>query len=476
MVVGLSTLISAYGKLFRSRRTVEQPTENLPTITAMIPALNEERTIAYAIVSLAVQTVPPDKVIVVDDGSTDDTPRIVDELSNHLDLHIERWRHEEPKGKTVGMKEVAREVETDTLLNLDADTFIESEDYLERLLAPHLESDVASSFGTVYPTEHSDKKAFYETRVSELLPADNVAHEHVRRDLDLEASRTGLSGYFENNRPIIQYRNIDFHVQQRFFADGILRVFGSMLYPVGSAVLYDRRKLVSVFDAYEDTLGDDLTNSEDLFIGFAFCDRGWSNIRLHDTYFRSSLPGLRKTYKQNYLWGSGYLQSAFYFNQLTFRYRKKKVATDGGTSAETEERREIKGPPRRRGETKRSEESVESEPPEADDDDTETLKQPLGRIITAQIIDGFYPTAALILILLTSFGFIGFALELIALVILLEFTATTIIAFLTRTPRLNFFRNLIPFVLLRAIMLPVLTYTYLRVGTDIITGNRSWRK
>lgn len=470
MVVGLSTLISAYGKLFKQRRLVNNSTEELPSITVMIPALNEEQTLPYALVSLATQTVSPEKVIVVDDGSTDDTSRIIEEVSQELDLQIEHKRHEVPKGKTVGMKEVARSVDTDTLLNLDADTFIESEDYLERLLEPHLEHDVASTFGTVYPTEHSAKKEFYATQVDDLLTADTAAHQHVREDLETEASRTGVVGYFENNTPIIQYRNIDFHVQQRFFADGISRVFGSMLYPVGSAVLYDRRKLVSVFDSYEESHGDDLTNSEDLFIGFAFCDRGWSNVRIPDTYFRSSLPGLRKTFKQNYLWGSGYLQSAFYFKSLTFRYRRKELASDGGS-----ERNDVRS---RHPDPKMdmSEKRVQKQSSRSDQSAMKTVKQPMGRIITAQIIDGFYPTAALILILLSSFGFIGFGLELIALVILLEFAMTSVIAFLTRVPRLDFARNLVPFLIIRLIMLPVLTYTYLRVGTDIITGNRSWRK
>lgn len=465
MVVGLSTLFTTYGKLFKSRRTFETSSEDRPTMTAMIPALDEERTIAYALASLSMQTVPPDKVIVVDDGSTDRTPEIVDELSSELEIDIERRRHDVPMGKTVGMKEVARDVETDTLFNLDADTFLESEDYLERLLEPHHEADVASSFGTVYPTERSSKQEFYEDQIVEMLPEDSLALEHILEDLEIENSHTGVVGYFKRNRPIIQYRNVDFHVQQRFFADGIMRGFGSMLYPVGSAVLYDREKLVSVFDDYEESLGDDLTNSEDLFVGFAFCDRGWSNIQIPDTYTRSALPGLRKTFKQNYLWGSGYLQSAYYFKHLTFRYRKKRISTDGGTDSDLASL-EYTDPD--------SATQMQTEQSASDRATTQRTKQPMGRIITSQLIDGFYPTAAL---LMTGLSFIGLiAIELIVLFILLEFVMTVVATGVTKTRRLDLGRNLIPFVVLRAIMLPVLTYTYLRVGTDIMLGNRDWRK
>lgn len=244
-----------------------------------------------------------------------------------------------------------------------------------------------------------------------------------------------------------------------------MRVFDSMLYPVGSAVLYDREKLVSVFDDYEESLGDNLTNSEDLFIGFACCDRGWSNIQLPDTYTRSTFPGLHKTFKQNYPWGSGYLQNAYYFKQLTFRYRKKKISTDGGTDSE-QAPFEYTDPG--------SATQVQTERSPTEQAPRQRTKQPIGRIITSQLIDGFYPTAAL---LMTGLSFIGlFAIELIVLFIVLEFVMTIVATGVTKTRRLDLGRNLVPFVVLRAIMLPVLTYTYLRVGTDIVLGNRDWRK
>jgi glycosyltransferase involved in cell wall biosynthesis len=463
MVVGLSTLFAAYGKVFRSRRTFATTAGDRPTITALIPALNEERTIGYALLSLAIQTVPPDKVVVVDDGSTDNTPAIVDELSEELHLDIERRRHDVPMGKTVGMKEVAREADTDTLFILDADTFLESPDYLEQLVEPHVDSDVASSFGMAYPIEVGSKQEFYDDYATELLGGESIAIEHIQADLETATSRSGIRGYLDNNGPTIQYRNVDYHIQQRFYTDGIMRTFGSTLFPVGAAVLYDRRKLVSVFDDYDDSLGDDLTNSEDIFLGFAFCDRGWTNVHLHDTYMRSEVPGFWKTFKQNYLWGSGYLQSAYYFKQLTFRFRERRISTDGGRETEQTsiEYTDIEA------EQRSEEASTEPEP------SLET-RRPMGRIITSQLIDGLYPTTALVLFGLSFVGLV--ALELILLFILLEFFVAVFLTGVTHTKRLKFLRNLVPFVLIRAVMLPVLTYTYLRVGSDIALGNRDWRK
>lgn len=301
----------------------------------MIPALNEERTIPYALVSLAVQTVTPDRIVVVDDGSTDDTARITTELDDILDVPIDLWQHDEPMGKTVGVKEVARSVETDTVFVLDADTFLESEDYLERLLAPHIESDVASSFGVAYPTETSSKRKFHEEFSRWVLPPTSVTRLHVETDLEESESRSGPIDYLRSKAPVVQYRNVSYHVEQRFFGDGFYRVFDSALFPVGCGVLYDREKLVTVFDDYEESLGDDLTNSEDIFIGFAFSDRGWTNVHVDDTYMRSEIPGLKGTFKQNYLWGSGFLQSAYYFKNLTTRYRAHRVDPTGADGEST---------------------------------------------------------------------------------------------------------------------------------------------
>ncbi|MFC4988814.1 glycosyltransferase family 2 protein [Saliphagus infecundisoli] len=486
MVVGLSTLISAYGKLFRSRRSFPASGER-PTVTAMIPALNEERTIPYALASLAAQTVPPDRVVVVDDGSTDDTTEIVAELATEFDLEIVHRRHEVPQGKTVGMKEVARESETDTVFVLDADTFLESPDYVERLLEPHADPGVASSFGTVYPTSPRAKRQFYHEQVVDSLPEGSVAHEHVRADLAEHASRTGVEGYLANNEAIIGFRNVDYHVQQRVFADGIMRAFGSTLFPVGAAVLYDRERLVSVFDDYEESLGDDLTNSEDIFLGFAFSERGWANVHLHDTYLRSDVPGLRKTFKQNYLWGSGYLQSAFYFTNLTFRFRthsvpadeESGVTTDGGTDRGTSVSASVVASPEG-AEPADERADPETDPPEGAGSEPESdrnppaLKRPMGRLIIAQVLDGLYPTTVFVMLALSGLGFV--AIDAVMILIVLEYLLSVGLAVITRTRRVTLLRGLVPFVLIRTVVLPVLTYTYLRVGTDILLGNRDWRK
>lgn len=59
-------------------------------LTVVIPAFNAERTITRSLDSVLTQTHTPTEVIVVDDGSTDDTARVV---FNYLSRHnLSRWR------------------------------------------------------------------------------------------------------------------------------------------------------------------------------------------------------------------------------------------------------------------------------------------------------------------------------------------------------------------------------------------------
>lgn len=46
------------------------------TVTVVIPAHNEERDLGETLDALMRQTVPPDRIIVVDDGSTDRTSEV----------------------------------------------------------------------------------------------------------------------------------------------------------------------------------------------------------------------------------------------------------------------------------------------------------------------------------------------------------------------------------------------------------------
>lgn len=161
--------------------------------------------------------------------------------------------------------------------------------------------------------------------------------------------------------------------------------------------------------------------------------------------------GVGGTLEQSYLWGSGYLQSAYYFRNVSLRLRKRRPATDGGIEA-----------------------TQEDEGREERETDDGEVRPPMGRLVLARIIDGLYPTTILVLLALSLLGVTGF--EIVAFLVLWESSLYVVLGLATRSERLHLLRDLVPFLALRLLVMPVGTYTYLRVAVDVLSGNRSWRK
>jgi len=104
-------------------------------ISVIVPARNEERTLAPLLESLAQQAMKPREVILVDDHSEDGTAEIGKKAGCRvipsLDLP-EGWT-----GKPWGCWQGARQARGELFLFLDADTFLEK-DGLEKLVATYL--------------------------------------------------------------------------------------------------------------------------------------------------------------------------------------------------------------------------------------------------------------------------------------------------------------------------------------------------
>ena len=105
-------------------------TANLPLVSIIVPARNEERNIRRCVESLLEQSYPNFEVIVVDDGSTDDTPNILENIiqthpqSNRL--WVQRLRDELPEGwagKPHAIHAGVQESHGEWLLFTDADTW-----------------------------------------------------------------------------------------------------------------------------------------------------------------------------------------------------------------------------------------------------------------------------------------------------------------------------------------------------------------
>jgi hypothetical protein len=112
-------------------------------------------------------------------------------------------------------------------------------------------------------------------------------------------------------------------------------------------VAYRRRYVKDLFEKYTPIFGDDLTNSEDIFIGFALLNEGYRNIQLTDVYARTVEPEVQRLPRQLYLWSSSFLQCCYYFDDLVRSAPRGVMAklrgpskppssSDGGAKAHTE--------------------------------------------------------------------------------------------------------------------------------------------
>ncbi|MGI5260872.1 glycosyltransferase family 2 protein [Streptomyces angustmyceticus] len=113
------------------------------TITVIVPAHNEEEGLPATLESLARQTVRPDRVLVVDDASTDRTGEVA---SSH-GVTVLRPPH------NLGSKAKAQnyalpQCTTDLVLAVDADTVL-APDYIETVLPAFDDPEVSVAAGTV---------------------------------------------------------------------------------------------------------------------------------------------------------------------------------------------------------------------------------------------------------------------------------------------------------------------------------------
>lgn len=127
-----------------------------PRCLLITPARNEEKHLEKTILSMVAQTTRPDKWIIVNDGSTDGTPAIIDKYTcDHnwivrFDMPPHRERSFAAKANNFNTAcKVANWLEYDVVGNIDADIAFES-DFLEFLLGKFAEDPTLGVAGTPF--------------------------------------------------------------------------------------------------------------------------------------------------------------------------------------------------------------------------------------------------------------------------------------------------------------------------------------
>src|SRR5215831_767647 len=113
----------------------------LPNCLLITPARNEERHIEKTLRSMVTQSVHPTKWVIVNDGSTDETPQIIDKYTSQypwierLDMPVRRERNFAAKANSFNTAcKTAGWSNYDIVGNIDADISFEP-DFLEFLLS-----------------------------------------------------------------------------------------------------------------------------------------------------------------------------------------------------------------------------------------------------------------------------------------------------------------------------------------------------
>ena len=310
-VLSPNTIASMIGFL-RHRKTDEYATPfadwRQATVDVVIPARNEEKMIGLCLASVLRQTLKPRRVVLVDDGSSDRTAEYASAFARAHGLTLTVIRHHKSIGKTIALKSQARELDSDVLVILDADTVLDSENYIARLVEEIYQGvGVASVCGTVRPLHWRDRRRFENAEPVQRAWKESGLPPAREEMSAMRIFETGITN---------TYRDVLYMFLQRLIYRGEMLSFGSIVNPVGCAVAYRRAYLARLFGEVEPRYGDDITNSEDIFIGFALLDRGYRNVQVGDIVAKTVEPPIRRLPRQIYLWSSSFLQSCYYFDDL----------------------------------------------------------------------------------------------------------------------------------------------------------------
>ncbi len=319
-VLSPSAVVALVGHL-RGPKPVQLP--DLQSISELevdvvIPAYNEAATIALCLASLMRQTIRPNSITVIDDGSQDDTAAIAQAFAAANNVAIRVIRRRRSIGKTPGLKIESRNLEGDVEFILDADTVLMSEDYIEKVVAQLFRvPGIASACGVVYPLRERDRAELGELDSFRRLQEQRPEVTAIPRRALVNRIAKAIGSF---------YRDTLYQFIQIFYYTGLQNLFGSIMNPVGCAVAYRREYLKQLFDLYEPAMGDNLTSSEDIFFGSAFIANGYHNTQVQGVFARSDEPEFHRIPGQVVKWSSAWLQTGYYLPEVLtspFRFHRR---------------------------------------------------------------------------------------------------------------------------------------------------------
>ena len=118
-------------------RNIKSSSIQYPSVSILIPAFNEERSIKRCLLSCLASDYDNKEIILIDDGSTDKTTTQAETtLQSYPDASIHIIRLQTNQGKTIALNHGLKSAKGELVVTLDADTFFSQGDSLFRLISP----------------------------------------------------------------------------------------------------------------------------------------------------------------------------------------------------------------------------------------------------------------------------------------------------------------------------------------------------
>ncbi|OJF11013.1 glycosyltransferase [Couchioplanes caeruleus] len=254
VLAGTRMLIQTFCAWRHSRRSRRTPPPFRAPVSVIVPAHNEAANIVATVESLLANDYPDMEIVVVDDGSTDDTAALVEAL-DRPDVRVLRRTN---LGKAAALRTGVAEARHDILVLIDGDTIVEP-DTIELLVRRFADAGVGAVAGNAKV-----------------------------------ANRTGVIGRWQHVEYVVA-----FNLDRRVFETA-----GCMMTVPGALGAFRRAALEAAGGFDTDTL------AEDTDITMAICRAGWRVVYDDKACAWTEAPGTwAGLWRQRYRWCYGTMQA-----------------------------------------------------------------------------------------------------------------------------------------------------------------------
>ena len=146
---------------FRIAKNGYKKTKIKDLVTILIPAYNEGVCIEKTLKSCIKQTYRPLEIIVINDGSTDNTKEVVENFIKKHKEHDIKLINQENRGKASAMNNGLKHAKGKYIVTIDADSYLKR-DAIERITEKFYSEDIGAVAGNIIPISQSKILGFIQ--------------------------------------------------------------------------------------------------------------------------------------------------------------------------------------------------------------------------------------------------------------------------------------------------------------------------